>query len=92
MTTKVGPKGQIVISKEIHDRFGIQTGWQALQRVSGDHVEIYFLPPEHNKSLKGSLSRYTKVKITTDREWTEAREKAWVASTVSDTGIREKTA
>jgi AbrB family looped-hinge helix DNA binding protein len=92
MTTKVGPKGQIVISKEIRDRFGIQTGWQALQRVSGDHVEIYFLPPEHNKSLKGSLSRYTKVKITTDREWTGAREKAWVASTVSDTAIREKTA
>ncbi len=79
MSSKVGSKGQIVISKEIRDRLGIQPGWVAIQRLADDHVEVYFVPPRHRESLKGSLTHLTTVRITTDAEWDKAREQAWNA-------------
>jgi AbrB family looped-hinge helix DNA binding protein len=78
MTTTVGTKGQVVINKEIRDRLGIGPKWLALQRLVGDHVEIYFVPPEHDKSLMGCLSKYTKVRIETEEELDKARERAMV--------------
>lgn len=77
MAHKVGPKGQIVIAKEIRDRLGVRPGWVALQRVVDDHVEIYFLPPEHRESLLGSLAAHTKITIAPGEEWDRAREQAW---------------
>ena len=77
MAVTVGPKGQVVINKEIRDRLGIEPKWIALQRVVGDHVEIYFLPPEHNKSLLGCLEKQAKVRLKTEEELNKAREKAW---------------
>ncbi len=77
MAYTVGPKGQIVVSKEIRDRLGIKPGWLALQRVVDDHVEVYFVPPEHRRSLKGSLASYLKAKIPSGEKWNRAREKAW---------------
>ena len=62
----VGPKGQIVIAKEIRDKRGVQPGWLAVQQLVDGHVEVYFLPPEQNRSLKGSLARYTTVRIPTE--------------------------
>lgn len=76
MTYVVGPKGQIVISKEIRDRLGVERGWVALQRLSGDHLEVYFVPPEHGRSLKGSLAPYVKAQIPVG-EWGHARQEAW---------------
>ena len=52
----------MVINKEIRKKLGIEPGWLALQRIVDDHVEIYFLPPEHNRSLRVSwrlISRHT---------------------------------
>ncbi len=74
---RVGAKGQVVISKEIRDRLGVQPGWRALQMIIDDHVELYFLPPDHNKSLKGSLSKYTKGRFQTGEDWEKAEELAW---------------
>lgn len=77
MANVVGPKGQVVITKEIRDRLGVEPGWMALQRLVNDHVEVYFLPPEHRKSLKGSLSKHIKVRVAPGSEWNRAREAAW---------------
>jgi AbrB family looped-hinge helix DNA binding protein len=77
MTYTVGPKGQVVISKEIRDKLGIQPGWLALQRLVDGHVELYFVPPEHDGSLAGSLAKYTNVTVGPGEEWTRAREHAW---------------
>lgn len=80
MSSTVGTKGQIVISKDIREQLGIQPGWMALQRVVDDHVEIYFVPPEHNLSLKGSLAKHTSIRVPTGEDWSEAREIAWADS------------
>lgn len=76
MTYKVGPKGQIVIEKEIRDRLGVQPGWRAVQRLADDHVEVYFLPPEHNRSLAGSLREHIKRRAPTAEALRGAREAA----------------
>ncbi len=76
MAYVVGSKGQVVIAKEIRDRLGIGPGWVALQRVADDHVEIYFLPPDHNESLKGSLAAYVRRDVAHE-DWDQARERAW---------------
>ena len=80
MVNKVGTKGQVVINKQIRDRLGIGPGWIALQKLVDDHVEIYFVGPEHNRSLKGSLAKYTDVVVPPGSEWHKAREKAWEAA------------
>ena len=77
MANKVGTKGQVVIDKRIRDRLGIGPGWLALQRLVDDHVEIYFVGPEHNRSLLGSLNKYVKYAIDPEADWDKIRDYAW---------------
>lgn len=72
----VGPKGQVVIEKEIRDRLGIEPGWTTVQHLVDDHVEIYFVPPCHNRSLAGILAPYTSVRIPDEEAMHEAIERA----------------
>ncbi|MBI4197968.1 MAG: AbrB/MazE/SpoVT family DNA-binding domain-containing protein [Chloroflexi bacterium] len=83
MASKVGQKGQIVIEKEIRNRLGVLPGWIALQILVDDHVEVYFAPPEHNRSLAGILAPYVKRSLPPE-EWHQAVEKAW------EEAVREK--
>jgi len=78
MAHVVGHKGQVVIAKELRDRLGVEPGWLALQRLVDDHVEVFFLPPGHRRSLKGSLAKHLKVRVAPGREWARARETAWI--------------
>ena len=80
MPNVVGQKGQVVISKEIRDKLGVKPGWLALQSIVDGHVEINFVPPEHNRSLLGSLAPYTDVVVPPGAAWHEAKEKAWEAA------------
>jgi bifunctional DNA-binding transcriptional regulator/antitoxin component of YhaV-PrlF toxin-antitoxin module len=75
MPSKVGPKGQVVITKPTRDHLGIRPGWEALERVVGDHVELYFVPPPHDRSLKGSLASKIRRKPRGGLE--VGRERAW---------------
>ena len=77
MANVVGTKGQVVINKEIRQKLGIEPGWLALQRIVDDHVEIHFLPPEHNRSLAGSLKEHIKPGVAEGLSWQEIRELAW---------------
>jgi len=84
MTYLVGNKGQVVIAKAIRERLGVKPGWVALQRLVGDRVEIYFLPPKHRESLKGGLARYLKAHVPQGEAWEIAREAAWEAAARDD--------
>jgi AbrB family looped-hinge helix DNA binding protein len=72
---RVGPKGQVVISKPTRERLGIEAGWEAVERVVDDHVEIRFLPPPHDRSLKGSLAG--KIRRRLQGSFSRARRAAW---------------
>ena len=89
MAYVVGVKGQVVIAKEIRDRLGVEPGWLALQRIVDDHVEVYFLPPGHDRSLKGSLAEHVKARIPPGEEWAQARDRAWGKAAEEKASTRE---
>lgn len=76
MTTTVGTKGQVVIEKKIRERLGVEPGSLAVQRLVDDHVEIYFVPPTHRRSLRGILASHVRRHVSPE-EWNAAREEAW---------------
>ncbi len=82
MAYLVGTKGQVVISKEIRDQLGVRPGWMALQSVVDDHVELRFVPPEHNESLLGILAPYITRDFPTEEELDQAIEEAWTEAAV----------
>jgi len=51
MTHKVGPKGQVVIPKEIRDQLGIEPGDEVSFWRDGDHVAVR--PAGTTRPLKG---------------------------------------
>jgi bifunctional DNA-binding transcriptional regulator/antitoxin component of YhaV-PrlF toxin-antitoxin module len=69
MGNKVGPKGQVVIEKELQDRLGVQPGWKAIQFLVEDHIEIHFLPPEHHRSLRGAAKPYIRDTPPPAEDW-----------------------
>lgn len=71
MSSKVGLKGQVVIEKAIRDALEIVPGSIAVQRVVGDHVEMRFLPPEHNESVFGILADHV-TRSVSDAELADA--------------------
>ena len=77
MPNVVGQKGQVVISKKIRDKLGIEPGWWALQSIVDGHLEIHFVPPEHNRSLLGSLKEFIPPGAGEGLSWQEMREMAW---------------
>ena len=55
----VGDNGEVVIDGKLREELGIGPGWFALQKVVDDHLEVEFLPPEHNESLVGVAADVT---------------------------------
>ena len=90
MANVLGAKGQVVIEKAIRESLGIEAGYVAVQRLVGDHVEIQFYPPEHDRSLRGALARAGQPVLTSE-ELAAARVAVWNAAAQAewDAGAEE---
>lgn len=73
--TTVGTKYQVVIEQSVRERLKIQPGWVAVQTVVDDHVEMRFLPPEHDRSLAGTLNVYSRGQVT---DYALEKEAGWM--------------
>lgn len=76
----------MVIEREVRRKLGIQPGWVAVQAVVGDHLELRFLPPEHERSLAGSLGRYARGAVPP--EPADEERAAWEAHVDEEWGSR----
>ena len=76
MPSVIGKRGQIVIGKPNRDALGLKPGYIAVQHLVDDHVEIFFYPPEHEKSLSGILAHHAKRSAPVE-DWPKVREEAW---------------
>lgn len=54
----VGDNGEVVIDGKLREELGIGPGWFALQKVVDGHLEVEFLPPDHNDSPAGIAAGY----------------------------------
>jgi bifunctional DNA-binding transcriptional regulator/antitoxin component of YhaV-PrlF toxin-antitoxin module len=79
--TTVGTKYQVVIERAARDRLGIRPGWVAVQTVVGDHLEIRFLPPEHSRSLAGSLHAYSRGPV---QDYAAEKEAGWAGHVAAE--------
>ena len=52
---RTSSKGQIVIPKRIREKLGIGPGKRVLFRLVGNHAEIFPLPDEPIKAIRGML-------------------------------------
>lgn len=55
ITVKSLTKGQVVIPVEIRRKFGIEPGTLLEVRAVDDHIELYPLPQDPVRALRGSL-------------------------------------
>jgi bifunctional DNA-binding transcriptional regulator/antitoxin component of YhaV-PrlF toxin-antitoxin module len=84
MSSLVGTKGQVTISKEIRDALGVKAGWRAIQRLENGRVVIEFLPPRHRRSLAGILTDATHVRAPTEEDLHAGIEQAWEGAVRQD--------
>jgi hypothetical protein len=55
MASKVSARGQITIDRAVRRALSIKSGMEAVQLPVDDHLEVYFLPPRHRRSLFRTL-------------------------------------
>ena len=73
--SKVSERFQVVIERAARQKLGIHPGWVAVQTVVGDHLEMRFLPPEHDRSLAGSLNAYARAPV---EDYAAEKEAGWL--------------
>lgn len=75
MTHRVGPKGQVVIPKELRDELGIEPGDEVSFWRHEDHVAVR--PASHRRPLRGRFEGSRLVDtLTAEREVDRQRESA----------------
>jgi hypothetical protein len=55
MVAQVSARGQITIDREARRLLAIQAGMIAVQVVVDGHLEVYFIPARHERSLFAAL-------------------------------------
>jgi len=83
MASQVTTRGQITIERAARDALAVKPGMTAVQIIVDDHLEVYFIPAPHRRSLFGVLKPKDPVAET---DWTEIRERA--ARAIADEALR----
>ena len=73
MATQVSTRGQITVDRQARRALLVAPGMVAVQFVVDDHLEVYFLPAPHRRSLFGVLSR---CEDRAPQEWAALEERA----------------
>ncbi len=73
MTTHVTARGQITIDRAAREALSVKPGMIAVQVVAQDHLEVYFIPAKHRRSLFGALAVQ---QPGTPETWETAQERA----------------
>jgi AbrB family looped-hinge helix DNA binding protein len=71
MTSRVGPKGQVVIPKELRDELGIEPGDEVDFWLDGDHVAVRRSGPR--RALRGRFAGERLTDILIDERRSERR-------------------
>jgi bifunctional DNA-binding transcriptional regulator/antitoxin component of YhaV-PrlF toxin-antitoxin module len=77
MASVIGVRGQVTLEKELREELGIGPGWRVAQRRVGDRIELRFLPPRHQRSLRGVLADPHGPSFPTEAALNAAKEQAW---------------
>ena len=67
MMYTVGPRGQILLARDVREKLNIEPGTRIVQMVVGDHVELHFVRPTEKKkkaptSTAGFLLQHKELK------------------------------
>ena len=73
MATQVSSRGQITIDRAARRALGVTPGMVAVQVVVDGHLEVYFIPGPHRRSLFGVLSPERPVTL---ESWEQLEERA----------------
>lgn len=74
MTHRVGPKGQVVIPKELRDELGIEPGDEVSFWRHDDHVAVR--PASLRRPLRGRFERSPLVDVLTEEREADRRREA----------------
>ncbi len=76
MSSRVGERGQITITKAIREELGIYAGDETVQRIEDGRIVIEVVPGRHRRSLAGLL-RDKVGRRPEDETWSVLRDAAW---------------
>ena len=88
VTSRVGERGQITISKAIRDELAIYAGDDTVQRIEDGRIVIEIVPGPHRRSLAGLLAGKVGV-LPADESWGALRAAASEAPDPDWTGMYE---
>jgi bifunctional DNA-binding transcriptional regulator/antitoxin component of YhaV-PrlF toxin-antitoxin module len=64
----IGPRGQVLLSREVREKLNIEPGTRAIQMVVGDHVELHFVRPKKVPSTHSFLLQHKDVDTVPRKE------------------------
>jgi AbrB family looped-hinge helix DNA binding protein len=73
MTTRVGPKGQVVIPKPLRDRLGLSPGSEVTFVLDEDGEALRVVPVRERPTLRGVLAGLDLVAELEKEHWAEVR-------------------
>ena len=73
---QVSARGQITIDREARRALAVEPGMVAVQYVVDDHLEVYFVPAPHRRSLFGALAKPAGPDSAAVADWASLEQRA----------------